>query len=128
MRYLLLALCLMLGACSGVAVLEPAHEMAVENQQNLDANIETLIEHFLRIARSHPDYELGDEAALLDLTDTIREQAAISMAYIALIDAYIQGKDLDAEAFGNLLSDLPRLIEEGVDLWKEFQKLFGGEE
>jgi hypothetical protein len=102
--------------------------MAVENQQNLDANVETMITHFLAIARSHPDYEESDEEVLLALTDTIREQKAISMAYIALIDAYIEGRSLDAEAFGKLLKDLPRLIDEGKDLWEEFQKLFGKEE
>jgi len=132
MRYLLLApilaVMLLMAGCPSVEVLEPAHDMAVENQQNLDANVETLITQFLDVARSHQDYEESDEEVLEALTSVIREQMDISTAYMALIDAFIKGKDLDADAFGRFLADLPGMIEEGVDIWEEFERLFGDSE
>ena len=120
--------CLLLAACSSVEVLEPAHEMAIENQQNLEANISTLTDAFLKVAREHPAYEESDEQFLQDITRTVREQTGVASAYIALVGVYIKSRDINAQAFENLLKDIPTLVAEGKNLWDEIQALLNKKE
>jgi hypothetical protein len=120
--------CLLLAACSSVKVLEPAHTMAVENQQNLEANVSTLTDAFLKIAREHPAYEESDEQFLTAIVKTVKEQTAVASAYIALTGVYIKSRDIDAKAFENLLRDIPALVADGKNIWDELQALLNKEE
>ena len=126
MRHYLMLLLVALACvgCSGVEVLEPAHELAVENQKNLESNVQEVLKQLLGIARSHQDYEAEkDEPVLEDMARTLTEQVAISTAYVALIGAYIDGKELDADAFRTFLQDIPDMVRDGVNLWDALQEL-----
>jgi len=129
MRYLFLGLCLLLTACPSVEVLQPATEVAVENQQNLEKNVREMIKLYVQVVREHPDYdEAEDEAVLQEQIKAIVEQTAISTAFVALIDAYVKSNKVNPDAFLKILSRLDEIIEQGLNVWDEIQKLLSEEE
>jgi len=100
--------------CASVEVLEPAHKMALENQRNFEDNLNTVLNEYARIARSHPDYEAEkDEPEIVKHITTLRGHLAIASTYIALVDAYINGCDINEETFQQALKQLPKMIIEG---------------
>jgi len=127
---LVLLLCPLLAvACTGVSVLEPAHDLAVENQHNLEANLQTIIQEYIRIAQSHPDYDPDIDGPIIEEQARIlKEQAAISTAYLVLIDVYIKSKSIDEDTFEKALREIPRIISEGKNVWEELQSIIQEDE
>lgn len=130
MRYLLplFAFGLVISGCVSLSDLEPAHKMAVENQQNLSSNIKTVLDEFVKIARSHPDFDPAtDEAKLTEVCRVLLEQVAISTAYVALIEGMLNDK-LEADDFVKLLDRIPELVKTGKNVWEELKPLVEKEE
>lgn len=128
-RYLFLALALVLTACPSVQILEPAHDMAMENVKNLEANITETLKHYETLAKSHPDFEEDkDLQGLMDRINTVQEQMAIMTLYVLVVDQAVKGTQIDKEAFFKFLGEVPRLIEEGKIVWAEIEALIKGGE
>ena len=127
-HYLLLAVALLLTACPSMEVLQPAHDMAVENVQNLDANIGEAMKHYLGLAKTHPTFVETDLPKLEERVATIAEQVAILVAYVVLVDQAIKGSEVDKDTYLGLLQELPKIIEEGTNIWAEIEAIFKKED
>jgi len=106
-----------------LSIVEPAHKMAVENQQNLVHNNKIVLDQLIKVSRSHPEFEPEVDGPVLDdMVRTMVEQVAISTAYIALITGLLNDT-IEVDDFVKILDKLPEIIEKGQDLWDEIQKL-----
>ena len=119
---ILVVLCIGSG-CTMLSIVEPAHKMAVENQQNLVHNNKIVLDQLIKVSRSHPEFEPEVDGPVLDdMVRTMVEQVAISTAYIALITGLLNDT-IEVDDFVKILDKLPEIIEKGQDLWDEIQKL-----
>lgn len=114
--------------CTTLSTIEPAHKMAVENQQNLSHNINVVLGQLVKVVRSHPDFDPEKDGPVLDdMVRTLVEQVAISTAYVALLDGMLNDT-LSVDDFVKLLDKVPEIIASGKDLWEEIKKITNKED